>query len=410
MSWLKSFFSIVMNIVIALTLNNTALAISQDVRYFIVDKVRSISEEKDFEIKAFNADEHFFKGNDYIDSEKNEEAVIEYTKAIEIVDYYPNYYRNRGIAYLKLNKYDEAKKDINKLFELDKENPNAYLLRAAFYYNQRIYEPAKENFMMAGKNFLKIKEYDDAIMAFEHVLKIDRYYSAAYYMLGTIDYDKENYLEAVNNFNQAIFLAKDSDKDQAYNMRGCSYNKLKKFDTAIDDFSQAIQIDASHAEYYENRALAYYDFEKYQNALTDFNELVRFDESYSEVYKEKISKCKILMYVEKIETYVGEIWSFVLLVMVIFGWYVVFCPSGTRRQGFGIFIALIFIIALLTVLVNKMVPSLRDILVAYFWICMLDSIVKDLRQAGTNVPDWIDNPLQSIKNKLSQSFGGSRNS
>ena len=91
-------------------------------------------------------------------------------------------------------------------------------------------------------------------------------------------------------------------------------------------------------------------------------------------------------------------------------WYVVFCPSVTRRQGLEIFVTVLFAITVLTVILNKAYSELRNIVVGYFWIAMLkDTIIPDLRRRGLNIPNWIDQPLQSIKTKLSKRFGGNRN-
>jgi len=55
----------------------------------------------------------------------------------------------------------------------------------------------------------------------------------------------------------------------AYNTHGIAYAKAEKFQSAIEDFSKAIQLDPHFAGAYTNRALAYRQIEKDGPALAD---------------------------------------------------------------------------------------------------------------------------------------------
>ena len=155
--------------------------------------------------------------------------------------------------------------------------------------------------------------------------------------------------------------------------------------------------------------MAYYDFEQYQNALNDFNELIKFDERYKELYKEEIWQCHKSMIFEIIETYVGKVWLFALLILSIFGWCVLVSSSGTLLQDLKTFLVWIVGITTIIVLINVFLPPLKEVTVPYFLVHTVDTIIQDLRGRGHIIPNWIDQPLQSIKAKLSQRFGGNRN-
>jgi tetratricopeptide (TPR) repeat protein len=66
----------------------------------------------------------------------NEEALNDYSKAIQLNDKNPNVYLYRGFLYYQTNEYEEAVKDFNVVINLDPENPFAYYNRGMIYIKQ----------------------------------------------------------------------------------------------------------------------------------------------------------------------------------------------------------------------------------------------------------------------------------
>ena len=382
MSGLKYFSAVLLAVLLCLTLTSQTVFAENHIPNF-----------EEFMQNIQKAEEHFNRGNSYFKAKQYDEAVNEFTQAIEIKNDSPEYYVARGKAYLHVDvetpssaidslihlsqeNYDKAEKDFDTAIQLDENFAEAYSMRAALYAIQSFKEgDLPEGYFQEGMCFY---------------------------------YTNDDYREAISYFDLAIFYSKDSDKDRIYCMRGRAYHKLKN-PNAIEDFSKAIEIDASHAEYYENRAMAYYDFEQYQNALNDFNELIKFDEKYKELYKEEIWQCHKSMIFEIIETYVGKVWLFALLILSIFGWCVLVSSSGTLLQDLKTFLVWTVGITTIIVLINVFLPPLKEVTVPYFLVHTVDTIIQDLRGRGHIIPNWIDQPLQSIKAKLSQRFGGNRN-
>ncbi|MDE5069512.1 MAG: tetratricopeptide repeat protein, partial [Trichodesmium sp. St4_bin8_1] len=56
----------------------------------------------------------------------------------------------------------------------------------------------------------------------------------------------------------------------AYNNRGVVYDKQGKYDLAIADYNQAIQLNPKYAKAYYNRGLAYKAQRNIQKARSDF--------------------------------------------------------------------------------------------------------------------------------------------
>ncbi|MEM4097723.1 MAG: AAA family ATPase [Candidatus Micrarchaeaceae archaeon] len=74
------------------------------------------------------AKEHWRRGNNLFDDSKFEEAIAEYTKAIEIYPSYSSAYFNRALNNVILKNYDIAKKDLEAVMELEPKSADAPLL------------------------------------------------------------------------------------------------------------------------------------------------------------------------------------------------------------------------------------------------------------------------------------------
>lgn len=142
-----------------------------------------------------------------------EEAIQEYSKAIDKDPRNAAAYNNRGIVYDDLEQYKRAIEDYDKAIELNPNNVLAYNNRGVAYDNLGEYEKA-------------IEDYDKAI-------KLDPDYAAA------------------------------------YNNRGVIYNALGQYEKAIECYTQAIKLDPQYKTAYQNRAEAYRAIGKEELAEAD---------------------------------------------------------------------------------------------------------------------------------------------
>jgi tetratricopeptide (TPR) repeat protein len=74
---------------------------------------------------------------------------------------------------------------------------------------------------------------------------------------------------------------------EAYIKQGVANVKLKKYNQAIEDFSQAIKLDPNNAEYYYKRGVTYGNLNQHQKAIEDFNEAIRLNPKYAEAYSNR---------------------------------------------------------------------------------------------------------------------------
>jgi tetratricopeptide (TPR) repeat protein len=90
------------------------------------------------------------------------------------------------------------------------------------------------------------------------------------------------YDEAIDDYNQTIQV--EPNYAAAYNNRGRSYYAKGDYDMAIADFNQAIALDPNYADAYNNRGRAYYAKADMDRALADYNQAITLDPEFSLAY------------------------------------------------------------------------------------------------------------------------------
>lgn len=195
------------------------------------------------------------RGNRFADSGQYDQAIAEYTKAIEIGPKYPFGYLNRGRAYAEKGQYDQAMSDFNKAVEVDRKCEGAYFLRGLAYFDKA--------------------QYDQAISDFTKTIEIARGFADAYYYRGVANWYKTQYDQAISDSTKAIEL--DPKYADAYHNRGLAYSNKGQYDQAILDFTKAIELDPSHVRAYGGRGVAYCAKGQFDRAMSDLNEAKKLD-------------------------------------------------------------------------------------------------------------------------------------
>src|SRR4030042_1535871 len=82
-------------------------------------------------------------------------------------------------------------------------------------------------------------------------------------------YDSTFYKEAEEKF--LLALTEDSTSEQAYFNLGRTRSRLQAYNSAVEDFSRAIELNSENSEAYLNRAIIYLQLDEKQKALIDLN-------------------------------------------------------------------------------------------------------------------------------------------
>jgi protein O-mannosyl-transferase len=160
---------------------------------------------------------YYGRGVAFKDENKINEALNDYSKAIQLNPDYADAYYNRGALLLNANKIDEALNDFNKAIQLNPGDAKAYSNRGAL--------------------FLNANKIDEALNDFNNAIQLNPHYADAYYNRGNVFYSEKKYEEAISNYSKAIELK--SNYAEAYFNRGVAEFHSGKKDAACLDMKQA---------------------------------------------------------------------------------------------------------------------------------------------------------------------------
>ncbi len=98
-----------------------------------------------------------------------------------------------------------------------------------------------------GDELFKAEQYDDALEAYNKALQL-KPIASAYYHIGWIYNDRDDYDQALSALQQAVRL-NPNDAESYYEL-GYAYRNLKRSNEALSAYRQAIQVRGDYAEAY----------------------------------------------------------------------------------------------------------------------------------------------------------------
>jgi tetratricopeptide (TPR) repeat protein len=275
-----------------------------------------------------NAKKYYKAGVEFTESMKYDDAIVQFTSAIELEPSNPDYYNVRGKAYEKVSKYPEAKADYEKAIVFDPKNTEAVISLGAVCNKMGNFDEAlvqlnhasvldKRNSVVYSEKvitFIALQKYDQALKVSDTALKLketpmDYYYRGVIYkklnneVLSKSEFEKavskdknliiarlaladlllsSNPMEAMNQCNQILFL--DDRNTDAYLLRSEIYKKNLDYPSAINDVSKNIMIDPTNPSFYLARGICYQEFNQHTNAIADFTKYISLKPDNPDVY------------------------------------------------------------------------------------------------------------------------------
>ncbi len=215
--------------------------------------------------ELLTAQDYFRRGFRASSEGHKQEAVKEYSKAIELDPSFASAYHNRGILYNDLGEYPKSLKDYSKAIELNPTYVSAYYGRGNTYYD--------------------LGEHQKALEDYNKVIELDPSFAFAYNGRGNVYRGLGERQKALDDYNKAIEL--DPSFAYAYNGRGNVYSDLGEQQKALEDYNKAIELDPSFANAYNGRGIIYYDLGEQQKALEDYNKAIELDLNYKFAYRNR---------------------------------------------------------------------------------------------------------------------------
>lgn len=204
---------------------------------------------------ADDAHDHFVCGQMAWTLGFSDEAINEFTKAIDMNPQYAEACVYRGIARAAKGDLNDALADFDKAIEIQPGLPQAYSGRAYARQSQGDLEGA-------------LADYTRGVE-----LKPD--WAEGYGGRASIKQAKDDLDGALADYNKAIELKPDLAETRIG--RGSVKRTMGDLDGALADYTKAIQLNPKYAGAYQNRGFLYYDSRAFTNALADFHKASELD-------------------------------------------------------------------------------------------------------------------------------------
>jgi tetratricopeptide (TPR) repeat protein len=172
------------------------------------------------------------RGNEYSAKDQHDQAIADFTQAIQLDPKNAEAYCYRGMQYSRKEEYDKAIADYSKTVDLDPRYRYAYKFRGGDYYRR--------------------KEYEKAIADFTTVIELDDTDSPAYCMRGLAYADLGDYDKAIADFTVVIGRRPEA---VDYRCRGLMYEATKAYEKAVADYTKAVELNPENAEIHNSLAL-----------------------------------------------------------------------------------------------------------------------------------------------------------
>ncbi len=185
-----------------------------------------------------------------------EQAIDDYTRAIDLDPTKALYFGNRAWSYLHIGDIrsrKEAVQDYLRALELDPDN--------AEYWRE------------IGWRSKELGNFDAALEYFTKAIELNGD-SSAFIGRGLVYQEHlEDYDRALRDYDAAVAGAPSS--ADAYFQRGALYRHLSRWEAALDDFTQAIKLAPDWVSLYADRGDAYRQLCQIENALADYERFLQ---------------------------------------------------------------------------------------------------------------------------------------
>ena len=145
-------------------------------------------------------------------------------------------------------------------------------------------ENAKDLYQKAN-TFHDLKQYENAIEAYEKVVKIEPNFFQAWNGLGKTFYEQKKYREGLEAYNNAIKLKPDD--IEAWKGRGFAQYKLGKYEDASDSFDKALRLDPEQPKVWNALGEVFSKLKVYSQAIPAYDRAIELDNDFDLAWNNK---------------------------------------------------------------------------------------------------------------------------
>jgi tetratricopeptide (TPR) repeat protein len=233
------------------------------------------------------------RGTAYKNLKCYEEAVADFTHAIELNPESEEVFTSRGDAYQEMERYEEAVADFTRAIELNPESELALISRGVAYFLLEYYEESITDFTRAIELYPKIvyvrgiayrlvKRYEEAVADLTRAIELNPELEGAFANRGIAYRLMKRYEEAVADFTRTIEL--NPEAEEAFANRGIAYRLMEHYEEAVADLTRAIELNPELEGAFSSRGIAYQEMQRYEEAVADFTRTIELNPEAEEAF------------------------------------------------------------------------------------------------------------------------------
>lgn len=281
---------------------------------------------------AQNARQYYKTGLAFSEAGNYKDAVVQYTRSLEIDPEYLQSYLERARAFEAMKELQKAADDLQRALSFEQKKESLYYEAARLNYLLSNFDNALElinNSLDLKSNYepalrmqclvlLATGDYSGALVSINKALALKDTPENNFYR-GQVSESMKNYIQAESDYSKAIsknnkytdaylalaslrlvmnkpeaamencnaVLAFDPANQQAYIVRSRIYAQLTEYPKAIDDISKILHDNPENKEMYLLRGTYYQEFMQHLNAIGDFSRALQIDNSFVDAYKKR---------------------------------------------------------------------------------------------------------------------------
>lgn len=206
-----------------------------------------------------SAKQCFRTGEEFAKKMSFENAIEQFSRAIELDPDYEKAYIQRAIAYTNLNEYDKASADFDRAIVFNAKDPSLYYLAGTAYH-------------MLDKNSIALERLNKALDEKNNFLE-------AFQVRSVVLMDLGRYQEALSDCQRCLKIKED---EQGYYNLARVYEKLEMYTEAEAAYRSSIEENRKVAGTHFALAALLYDREKYGAAYTSVSEVLKLEPKHLE--------------------------------------------------------------------------------------------------------------------------------
>ena len=229
---------------------------------------------------------YYERANFLLGQGNNEEAIADYTRAIELDPTNSRAFNNRGLAHANLEQFEQALADYAKAIELDPDYIRAYKNRLLIVEQQRDLQAMARDYgalaeleedntaayrYAQGSALQETGDLTGARAAYDAAIDADPEQVDALYNRAIINFTENNLDVALVDLDNAVELSPRA--ANVYYARGLLHNARSDQQRAIGDFTRALELQPQYPEALLGRASVYHAIGEIDNARADLETL-----------------------------------------------------------------------------------------------------------------------------------------